>query len=553
MIPQVGRSHLPIFPPLPVRSRSAQKGSSPTEAPSVERVDGVSIGGLPATRSHPPATRSHHSLSSLPSRQMPMQTRSKRSTTVEQVERSSRVKRVKGSFQSLAKRPRKLSMSRVEPDEGSSPVTHSPDIFLSRTELIHGSSSDMYCASINTLPVEIVRDIIRLATEVPVAFDTRSESVLDENRVATRRLIIESIKTKTSLSIVSKLFHIVADEYLYETLLLTKFPGCASLRRFAAFLRKKRRGVLRSRGERVRRLELNFFFHTYEWTTSWDSLWGLLPACPNLEALLFHLRSYPDLYFRRTICCSEQFARNIARRYGRTLRNFEMGEAIEFPQHCIQPMLACLESLEVIYVCGNGHHTPNPRASKQWTGMLPTGNRVKHLHTILGEILRLEGAFHSLPRLRHISLNKSYVPPTVLDLLRLHAGSIVSLYYAQNILSAPLPVILETLPNLEHLLVQDYRNTAWDKVLPTQGHSKLRILTVFLIYSLYEERTMLSDMESLLHTVEEGCLPQFKKIRLGGLLRYGHRQGLPELGETWSRLGITWEERPDLKPMHGSL
>ncbi|KZO94514.1 hypothetical protein CALVIDRAFT_565582 [Calocera viscosa TUFC12733] len=484
---------------------------------------------------------------------MPMQTRSKRLTTrVEQVERSSCVERVEGSSQALAKRSRNLSMSRGEPDEGSSPVTHSPDLFLSRTELIHGSSSDIYCASINTLPVELVRYIIRLATEVPVAFDTRSESVLDEDRDETRRLIIESIKTKSSLSIVSKLFHVLVDEYLYEIILLTKFSGCESLRRFAAFLRKNRRGDARSRGDRVRRLELNFRIDADHWTTSWDSLWGLLPACPNLEAILFQPQSLLTWYLRGTISCSEQFSRNIARRYGGTLRRLEIGGDIRFPQHCMQRMLACMDSLEVIYARRVAHRTLNPSTSKQWTGTLPVGDRMKHLHTILGGILRSEVAVSPLPRLRHVSL-KTFIPPTVLDLLRLHAGSIVSLYYEQTRSYATLPAILETLPNLEHLLVRNCRSTAWDMVLPTQAHSNLRILTLFLDFPSYEERSMLRDMKSLLQRVEEGRLPQLKKIRLGGSVLDEYRQGLRKLGETWSRLGITWEDRPDLKAWQGSL
>ncbi|KZO94516.1 hypothetical protein CALVIDRAFT_205118 [Calocera viscosa TUFC12733] len=487
---------------------------------------------------------------------MHMQTRSKRSTTrVEQVERSSlaersqRVERVEGS--SRANSPRNLSTSPVEPLEGPSRVKHTPNLSPSRTEVVQGSSFFMPCASINTLPVEIVRYIIRLATDVPVAFDTSSESVLDEDRVETRRLILESIKTKSSLSIVSKLFHILVDEYLYEILFLTKFPGYTSLRLFAAFLRKKRRGDVRSRGDRVRRLELDFSFHAYDWTTSWDSLWGLIPACPKLETLtlLFQPEVEPSRQWRITAGCSEQFARNIGRIYGGTLRKLEIGGDIIFPQHCIQPMLACMENLEVIYIRDVGHHAPNPSVSNQWTGTLSIGNRMKHLHTILGQTLRLDISFHSSPRLRHVSLG-AFVPPTVHDLLRLHAGSIVSLYYEQNLFYNPVPGILETLPNLEHLLLRDCRDAAWDILPPTQARSNLRILTRFLTFSSHEETGLLRDMESLLQRVEEGRLPQFKKIRLGGLFPDEYRQRSCELGEAWSRLGITWEERPDLTAWH---
>ncbi|KZO94531.1 hypothetical protein CALVIDRAFT_538983 [Calocera viscosa TUFC12733] len=480
-----------------------------------------------------------------------MQTRSKRSTTSSLAERSSHVERIEGSSQSPAKRPHNLSTSRVEPVEGSSQVKDSPNLSPPRIKPVEGWSFDLSCASINTLPVEIVRSIIRLATDVPVAFDTSPESVLDGDRDETRRLIIDSIKTKLSLSIVSKLFHILVDEYLYEIILVTDIPRYESLRSFAAFLRKKRCDDVRSRGERVRRLELNFQEDAGYWSTSWDLLWGLLPACPNLEALLFQPQVL-SMHWPWAIFCSEQFMRNIARRYGGTLRKLEIGRGIIVPQHCIQAMLACMENLEVICIPDVDHDELNPSTSKQWTGTLPIGDRMTHLHTILGQILCSDIAFHSLPRVRHVSLG-TFVAPTVLDLLQSHAGSIISLYYEQNTLYAALPAILETLPNLEHLLLRDCGNLAWDMVLPTPAHSNLQILTLFVVLSSDDESSLLGDMESLLNTVEEGRLPQLKKIRVGGPFLDEYRQGLCELGEKWSRLGITWKEQPNLQAWHGSL
>ncbi|KZO94522.1 hypothetical protein CALVIDRAFT_538977 [Calocera viscosa TUFC12733] len=519
---------------------------------------------------------------------MPVQTRSKRSTTSSVAERSSRFKSVEGSSQSRAKRPRNLSTSRVEPAEGSSQVMHSlnfsppriepvegsspvhlkqpHNLSPSRTEFVQGSSLDISRASINTLPVELVDYIIRLATDVPVAFDTRSESVLDEDRVETRSLIIESIKTKSSLSIVSKLFHVLVDEYLYEILLLTEFPGCKPLYRFAAFLKIEQPGSVRSRGERIRRLELHFHIKSKVWTTAWDSLWGLIPACPNLELLVFQpqrLYNYRGYHVHDHdhggVCldsagspwkfnCSEKFARNISRHSGGQLRRLEIGGSIGFSLSCLQPMLACMRRLEVLYIHDVERYLQvNP--NKQWTGTLPVENQMKHLHTLLLPPVPFEAVTHALPRLRHVSVNQSYshlnVDSFVRNLLHRNASSIISLSYETRI-HVSLPVLLKTLPMLEHLRLEIYGVADWYMLLPAQAHANLRTITIFFFTPGPISTRVLLDMKSLLKFLEEGHLPQLTTIRLGGY-RAASYDPEPHEVEALSGLGIMWEEKPHLK------
>ncbi|KZO94517.1 glycosyltransferase family 32 protein [Calocera viscosa TUFC12733] len=417
----------------------------------------------------------------------------------------------------------------------------------------------MPSASINTLPVELVRYIIRLATDVPVVFDTSSESVLDEDRDETRRLILESIKTKSSLSVVSKLFHILVDEYLYEILLLTKFPGCKSLRLFAAFLKTKRPGGVQSHGERIRRLELHFHIKSDDWTTSWDSLWGLILACPNLELLVFQpqrLYNYRGCHVldhdhgglcldsarsQWTFNCSETFARNISRHYGGLLRRLEIGGGIRFPLSCLQPMLACMRRLEVLYIRDVDRFLwVNP--NRQWTGTLPMENQMKHLHTLLLQPLPFEEVTHASPQLRHVSVNHSYflnVDSFVRNLLQQNVSSIISLYYDDKS-HISLPLLLETLPNLEHLRLQISEWADWYRLLPAQPYTNLRIITLFwgLSASL--------NMKTLLELLEEGRLPYLKKIRHGDYLAATYHPE-PYQVEALGDLGITWEKKPKVQ------
>src|ERR1700683_2164942 len=70
------------------------------------------------------------------------------------------------------------------------------------------------------LPVEIIRLIIRIATCVPSAFDTSFEASISEDVEAVTNAIQESMKTKLALCLVSRSFHEIMVEYLYEIVTL---------------------------------------------------------------------------------------------------------------------------------------------------------------------------------------------------------------------------------------------------------------------------------------------------------------------------------------------
>ncbi|KZO94532.1 hypothetical protein CALVIDRAFT_556315 [Calocera viscosa TUFC12733] len=441
-----------------------------------------------------------------------------------------------------------------------------------RTERVERELSDSPAPriSLNTLPVELVQYILRLATDVPVAFNTSCFWVLDEDRERTRRLIIDSLQTKTSLSLVCKPFHLLVDEYLYEALVLTRPPTCDAIRRLPSLLRARDRGGPPARGDRVRRLEMHFqVSERDEWMPAWDTLWGLLPACPNLEALYFHPRrasfyhwsSSEDLH--RVWCvdgssslpawtvCSEEFVRNVARTCGKTLRRLDMPRYVKFSRSYLQPMLASMCSLEVIHIAKLDESlTPIACSSKKWIGILPAGEQLQNLHTLLLESMPLQIDAGQMPKLKHITIWNRYirgVEDHVRDLLRIHALSIVSIYYHQeNERIVVLPDILDMLPNLEHLRLRDCWRSSWDKVLPTRPHMKIRAITVFLFNGMStHEHSLIVDVKKLLHRVQQGRIPALKKIQVAG--RTCEQFLRPNrLGARLLRMGITWELRPDL-------
>ncbi|KZT54899.1 hypothetical protein CALCODRAFT_499324 [Calocera cornea HHB12733] len=432
------------------------------------------------------------------------------------------------------------------------------------------------------LPVELVRYIIRLATDVPVAFDTRHESVLDEDRVATRRELLVSLQTKLSISLVSKSFHVLAEEYLYEVLLLTRFPGCSTLRRFAAFLRRGRRGGLRPRGNRVRRLELHFRIDG-PWTISWDSLWGLLPACPNVELLLFQplgtvvhpaLRPTTSTYGRYLrhgveclrfdrndvflFTCTEPFVRAVARRYGGTLRRLEVGACCAVRSFYLQLMLAFLYNLEVIHIAPVqwrlGENNDSESIRKKWAETLPIPQQKQQLHTVLlHQACGLEFIPQLCPQLRHVSISNRFFTPfpsIIRNLLQRNAASIISLYYQHYYHSEnSLPDIVDLLPNLEHLRLLDWFGASWDNVFSPGIQPRLRTLTLFRI--MLSGSDLFKHMRELVQVGQDGRLPKLAKIRLGTCEH--NRGGLDQVQPAFARLGITREEREDLRPWYGGF
>ena len=142
------------------------------------------------------------------------------------------------------------------------------------------------------VPPELLHKILRQATVVPEAFDTSFEAVLHEDREAILKAIQTSMFTKTSLSLVSKLFHDLVEEFLYEIVSIRRFVHVPPLSKLLRSQTTYGWGTTKTHGQQCRRLEIclgtggSDVYQDTAWYEGGHTLWGLIAACPNINILL---------------------------------------------------------------------------------------------------------------------------------------------------------------------------------------------------------------------------------------------------------------------------
>lgn len=133
------------------------------------------------------------------------------------------------------------------------------------------------------LPCELYRLIICHATCVPRALDTSYEHIICEDRRSILAAISDSMDVKRSLSLVSKAFNDTTKEYLYEIITFHRYKHIPHVVKLLSTHRL---------GRWCRRLDIHLGQrgHDYrgeDWDGS-DTLWGLIPSCPNVAVFNFH-------------------------------------------------------------------------------------------------------------------------------------------------------------------------------------------------------------------------------------------------------------------------
>ncbi|KNZ81933.1 hypothetical protein J132_10212 [Termitomyces sp. J132] len=202
-------------------------------------------------------------------------------------------------------------------------------------------------------PVEIISCILRHATFVPEALDT-SPSIFFEDRDAVIELVCASMKTKASLSLVSKAFHDVMENYLYEIVMIFRFDYVPIL---LQRLRTTIPGFRNPRGHKCRRLDFylgigKIPYADNAWYEGGHTLWGLISACPRLEILMARVvRSVygPDhphlthkaLWMTIAACCAK------------TIRRLEL-YGFQIRMDRVEMMLRYLTKLEACRIIGVG-------------------------------------------------------------------------------------------------------------------------------------------------------------------------------------------------------
>jgi hypothetical protein len=154
----------------------------------------------------------------------------------------------------------------------------------------------MEATSVLSLPFEIIRACIRLATSLPQPFETSFEATLNEEGHDIHPTIYEAMPTKLACSRVCKTFHEITDEFLYEAIILKEHHRARPLARLLA---RKSPESRMTRGEYCRRLDV-YVGHGRLWKGedwAWGSftLWGLIPPCPNLRILIISPMRIPPI------------------------------------------------------------------------------------------------------------------------------------------------------------------------------------------------------------------------------------------------------------------
>jgi hypothetical protein len=177
------------------------------------------------------------------------------------------------------------------------------------------------------LPVEIIWFIIRIATCVPAAFDTSFDASIGEDVSAVTNAIQESMKTKLALSLVSRSFHDIVIEFLYEIVTLHELRWVKTL----VSLLHTNRADKQCRGWWCRRLQITVGEEHEEysgdtWLEGRHTLWGLIPACPRLIVLLCAVRFNAEFMRQTPTGCRipRTMFQLIASKYSQTLRRMEI-------------------------------------------------------------------------------------------------------------------------------------------------------------------------------------------------------------------------------------
>ncbi|KZT54140.1 hypothetical protein CALCODRAFT_500275 [Calocera cornea HHB12733] len=214
---------------------------------------------------------------------------------------------------------------------------------------------------IDRLPSEILRLILREATSIEDGFSYPIEVDEREQEIGIASKIALAMESKRAISLVSKRFHALGDEFLLEVLHIGQQKQIRPL--LAVLGQQRENGV--TRGWWSRHLIVNFRQYDIDWGHGKASLWGLIPACPRLEDLrcfLYHTTPPGEsTLHRRTLELYRipvALPQTIATTLGRSLRYLHFGDHMEISLELAISLVSHLKKLEVCLF--DRLVTPNP-------------------------------------------------------------------------------------------------------------------------------------------------------------------------------------------------
>ncbi|KAG9055621.1 hypothetical protein FS842_001725 [Serendipita sp. 407] len=204
-----------------------------------------------------------------------------------------------------------------------------------------------------SVPPEILRQIIRIATDIPGMLDTSSPDPFDTSScgqaLEMAAMATETFALKRNLSRVSRLFYSVTEEFMYEYIVLYDLDQLFPLlRSFDTLLKSTEHKILR--GERCKRLEISFgqrsprrMLAEMDPQLLWvyHGIGKLFLTCPNLQVLMIHFGSFIT---RTNVGVSESLWMHIAARL-KSLRVLSVSSILIYEGDVLR-LLSALKSLE---------------------------------------------------------------------------------------------------------------------------------------------------------------------------------------------------------------
>ncbi|KZT54136.1 hypothetical protein CALCODRAFT_500270 [Calocera cornea HHB12733] len=424
------------------------------------------------------------------------------------------------------------------------------------------------------LPPELIRDIFREATVVPGCLEIRlGSNAEDEDQLTSR--VERSYWTKHSLSLVSKLFHELADEYLYEYIHIRRHKHIRALVRALRSLSFDRQ----PRGRWCRRLVLAFALWDVPWNWGGITLWGLLPSCPRLLDLHCYLNHdyapYRNEFEQWRFPVSPALAQILVALHGSRIRSLRLGWHMAITPELLERMLSHMPALRVFAIGYLQTRSPFPPPAQP----LPEVSEEEMAYTeadeaefdpveelkeyreaaktaewptessavFLPRLKRLDCsnftpdiAHWHLPQLQEVTagfdsryLDRSDLVRLVLDIaLQPHAATITHFTHASRPRIDIWSFVAEILPNIVHFGC--VIRAIWAQADLLAPLPKLQTITIIRAPNYTVD--VLNFLFGVKRFVEAGLLPSLQIIRFAG-----DREGTPSLvqsKEIFRKLGI---------------
>ena len=191
---------------------------------------------------------------------------------------------------------------------------------------------------------------------MPAAFDTSFHATVTEDTETVNHAIRESMKTRLSICLISRSFHEMTIEFLYEIITVRQLRGDSPL---IALLRNKGTPDGPPRGWWCRRLQISIGEGSEPyggWIEDHHVLWALVHACPKLVIFLCAVRHNPGVIRWCTTFGPMRFRmprtllQTIASNCSLTLKRIEIHGNLTIRMDRVELLLKACALLEVVRI-----------------------------------------------------------------------------------------------------------------------------------------------------------------------------------------------------------